>query len=326
MVGGYDARTRGRWITRIQTPYRHTLSIHRITNTTNPPSPYSHILPSQHRSLPFYQVLTTTRAEIYDGMFHNGLREGEGKQTFGNFFGEAYECPAGPRHAGNGQCTFTGTFARGFIHGQGKLLCVDGRRYDGGWANGRRAGQGTQYYLRDGEEGEGSRLYIGGIDSLYRMRTYSGSWLDGEREGLGVMTYINGDAIEGNFRKGQPHGTVLYRFAQQPFTTGTFRALVYNNQPMNDKKSKGKKSMHDRSTPSSRSRQGEREKKGKSNKLRGDGSRGASRGTSRGGSPSSTRPDTANALTATEDGERPSTAGALAMVLRRNDMRGRDSL
>ena len=186
-------------------------------------------------------------------------------------------------------------------------------------------GQGTQHYLRDGEEGEVSRLYIGGIDSLYRMRSYHGSWVDGVREGVGVMTYINGDAIEGPFRKGQPHGKVLYRFAQQPFTTGTFRALVYNNPPIVDKKNKGKKSvLHDRTTPSSRSRsrQGEREKKGKADQRHGGGSRGGSPG-----SKNSTRSGTAHALTTTGgdggDGERPSTGGGLTMVLRRNaDMRG----
>lgn len=37
--------------------------------------------------------------------------------------------------------------------------------------------------------------------------------MDDEKEGEGVATYVNGDSIEGNFVRGQPHGVLLYRFA-----------------------------------------------------------------------------------------------------------------
>ena len=157
-------------------------------------------------------------------------------------------CPVGHRHTGNGICTFVGTYARGFIHGPGKLTCVDGRWYDGEWLNGRRAGKGTQFYLRDGEEGEPSRLYIGGFNSLYRIRTYTGAWVDGEREGPGAITYVNGDVVEGTFRRGQLHGTATYTFAKQPFTTGTFRPLVVQPKAVpGKKKKKGDKDGPERS-------------------------------------------------------------------------------
>jgi hypothetical protein len=72
--------------------------------------------------------------------------------------------------------------------------------------------QGVQQYLKDGEEGDPERMYIGGIDSMYRTRTYSGTWMENVRVGHGVLTYVTGDTIEGVFRNGLPHGIMLYTF------------------------------------------------------------------------------------------------------------------
>jgi hypothetical protein len=112
--------------------------------------------------------------------------------------------------------------------GIGEFACQNGRSYSGEWCEGKRHGkvccnlcpslssqflQGTQTYLLEGEAGDPKRLFIGGIDSLYRFKQYHGEWVDDEKEGQGVATYVNGDSIEGNFTRGQPHGVLLYHFS-----------------------------------------------------------------------------------------------------------------
>ena len=56
-------------------------------------------------------------------------------------------------------------------------------------------------------------MFIGGVDSLYRFKKYDGQWVNDVKEGQGIATYVNDDSIEGNFVNGQPHGILLYLFA-----------------------------------------------------------------------------------------------------------------
>ena len=67
-------------------------------------------------------------------------------------------------------------------------------------------------YLRLGDAGDSTRLFIGGRDSLYRIKEYKGSWAHDVREGIGKVIYVNGDIIDGNFVNGQPHGMVKFVF------------------------------------------------------------------------------------------------------------------
>lgn len=62
------------------------------------------------------------------------------------------------------------------------------------------------------------------------------------RDGLGVMTYANGDTLEGLFRSGQPHGTMVYTFVS---SGGRVRLAKFERgirlQWIEVKKAKGKK-------------------------------------------------------------------------------------
>lgn len=66
-------------------------------------------------------------------------------------------------------------------------------------------------------------MFIGGLNSLYRMKSYKGEYIDDVREGNGIMTYTNGDTIDGSFVRGLPHGTMVYTFA----STGKTRIAKY---------------------------------------------------------------------------------------------------
>lgn len=97
--------------------------------------------------------------------------------------------------------------------------------------------QGTQRYVREGDMGDPQRLFIGGVQSLYRVQTHSGSWEDDRREGPGVnaniiicdimkvmlislcvydtigeATLFNNDKILGTFKSGIPDNLVLYKW------------------------------------------------------------------------------------------------------------------
>ena len=44
-------------------------------------------------------------------------------------------------------------------------------------------------YLRMGDIGDSERMFIGGVDSLYREASYEGQWCEGEREGHGKRMF-----------------------------------------------------------------------------------------------------------------------------------------
>jgi hypothetical protein len=81
------------------------------------------------------------------------------------------------------------------------------------------------FFIRDGEMGDKDRFCIGGVDSMYRMKSYKGEFDDSTRHGQGILTYTNDDRLEGHFVQGQPHGTVLYFFA----STGKMSIAEYKN-------------------------------------------------------------------------------------------------
>lgn len=176
-------------------------------------------------------------------------RNGNGKEQIGNTVGIEYVCPLGCKHSGAGYCVYTGSYSRGLFHGYGELQCVTGRYYKGEWCRGDQHGQvspthnhaaaefiheilmsssvrqGEEYFIKDGEMGDSNNLFIGGLGSLYRMKYYKGEYQHGVREGAGLLTYTNGDTIDGVFKNGHAHGTVLYTFA----TTGKTRLAKYEN-------------------------------------------------------------------------------------------------
>ena len=158
-------------------------------------------------------VITKAEGGQYEGDIWQGMRHGSGTELFGNLLHVRYCCPMGVTHGGIGFCKFIGFYKRGYFEGEGSFECFDGRTYEGGWKNGKRHGYGVQTYLKEGDEGEPTRMFIGGVGSLYRFRKYEGEWFDGIKEGDGTGTYVNGDQIIGKFAKGLPHGPCEYKFA-----------------------------------------------------------------------------------------------------------------
>lgn len=188
-------------------------------------------------------MMTTSSGGKYEGGFLNNLRHGKTcMEHIGNLVGMDYICPLGNKHYGTGFCVFTGSFAQGLFYGQGVIQCITGQYYRGEWRRGKKHGQGEQYFVRNGESGDSDRLNIGGVDFLYRVSTYKGTYEDDIREGLGLLTYTNGDTLEGNFSKGQPHGTMIYQFA----TSGKIRLAKYvrgDRMEWIEMKNKNKKSI-----------------------------------------------------------------------------------
>jgi hypothetical protein len=81
------------------------------------------------------------------------------------------------------------------------------------------------FYMRDGEMGDIERHCIGGVDSMYRMKSFKGEFEEDIRHGRGILTYTNEDRLEGNFIRGQAHGVMLYYFA----STGKMNIAEYKN-------------------------------------------------------------------------------------------------
>lgn len=187
-------------------------------------------------------------------LFSLYFRNGQGKEQFGNELGIRVVCPLGHAHKGTGYCTYSGAYSRGFFHGFGELLCLSGQHYKGHWHRGTRHGQvsssinlslidhtiihlpsisdwqGAMHYMKNGEMGDPARHCVGGVDAMYRSLSFSGTWDMGVRQGVGMLTYANGDTLEGNFRSGQPHGVMVYRFA----STGKTRLAQYDKGTRSD--------------------------------------------------------------------------------------------
>lgn len=169
-------------------------------------------------------LLNTADGGKYEGGFVNGLRSGKGVEHFGNMVGLTFYCPLGCKHAGVGFCVYTGEYKQGLFHGFGEMRCMNGQLYKGMWSRGKKHGEGEFFFLRDGEIGDAKRLFIGGVDSLYRFKSYKGQYVNDERQGNGVAVYTNGDTLEGHFEKGQPHGTIVCTF----YPSNRVRLAKYN--------------------------------------------------------------------------------------------------
>lgn len=72
-------------------------------------------------------------------------------------------------------------------HGVGIWTNADGRRYAGGWRNGKRHGEGTMEYA------DGS--------------SYTGGFCDGLRDGAGRYASASSDMYDGEWKKGLMHGS-----------------------------------------------------------------------------------------------------------------------
>ena len=170
-----------------------------------------------------------TNGDVYQGMWQDGWREGQGRITYaeGNEAGLAEydgEWVVGHRE-GYGKLVYSngdvyeGEWRLDAQEGQGTMTfsendSVQRVSYTGGWKNGKRDGQGTMIWqngeVYEGEwlngvrEGQGTMTFSEN-DSVERV-SYTGGWKDDQREGQGTMTWQNGNVYEGEWLDGMREG------------------------------------------------------------------------------------------------------------------------
>ncbi|CAN0110257.1 unnamed protein product, partial [Phaeothamnion confervicola] len=182
-------------------------------------------------------VFTDADGARYEGAFIAGRRRGEGRCRYGNASGSDFSCVLGRRHPGKGHCEYSGAWRNDVPHGDGRLVCVDGRETAGRWIAGRLCGWGRAHLIPDTERGDPARMHIGGVGGLYRLARWAGRWNDGGepgegggalgggsagggggggsgRDGFGVAEYACGDRVVGDWRRGAPRGYGIYVFAR----------------------------------------------------------------------------------------------------------------
>ena len=102
---------------------------------------------------------------VYTGGCVNGLAEGQGEAR--------------------GSAVYAGELRAGRKHGAGIKTWPSGDRYEGQFAEDKKAGKGT---------------YIWGSGSASPGERYSGDWRDDRRNGYGVYEWPNGDRYEGQWK------------------------------------------------------------------------------------------------------------------------------
>lgn len=108
--------------------------------------------------------------------------------------------------------SYKGMVSNGKPHGKGKIVFQD-MKYEGDFWEGKRHGNGIQYWTRGLHEGES---YLGewknderngyGIQIWPDGRKYTGVWKSNRQNGKGVLTNATGDTYNGYFKDDQPDG------------------------------------------------------------------------------------------------------------------------
>ena len=81
-----------------------------------------------------------------------------------------------------------------------------------------RCGKGKMTMIPELERGNPRRMYIGGVDGMYRPTQYDGDWQRqkgsscGVRHGEGAITMPDGTRMEGQFENGSLNGTGIIVF------------------------------------------------------------------------------------------------------------------
>jgi hypothetical protein len=106
---------------------------------------------------------------------------------------------------------FEGSYVKGFLSGQVKILFPNGDKYEGNFENSMENGFGKKTYI-DGSYYEGNfknnkrdglGKYVGtDVDET----NYQGNWKNGRRHGYGRQTNNKGEIYEGQFYKGRRQG------------------------------------------------------------------------------------------------------------------------
>jgi hypothetical protein len=134
---------------------------------------------------------------IYEGNYHNDMKNGKGKITFLNM-GDYYE----------------GDFINDKITGFGKYIWSNKHEYIGDFIEGDMNGKG-KYKWPDGNE-------------------YEGEYVNNKREGEGKFKWNNGDVFKGLFHDGKPYGKgIMIRKGityKGEFIKGNFKILKDSNK------------------------------------------------------------------------------------------------
>lgn len=115
-----------------------------------------------------YGKRTYSDGSSFEGLFQNGLREGNGKIIYG---------------PGNRYAFYEGNYHEDKKSGYGKMTFPDGAIYEGFWKNGVREGSGRMTYPQT---------------SLYSL--YEGEYHNEQKNGFGKMVYKNGFVFEGTWK------------------------------------------------------------------------------------------------------------------------------
>merc|ERR1712032_1085154 len=111
--------------------------------------------------------------------------------------------------------TYIGQWTDGRMDGQGIMEWPSGAKYEGGFKNDMKDGEGT-FYLSDNEiqyagqwcqdkaHGHGKYKHADGS-------TYDGQWKMAEQNGAGVETEANGAVYQGEFLNGSKHGAGVWK-------------------------------------------------------------------------------------------------------------------
>ena len=108
---------------------------------------------------------------IYEGNFHDGVKNGKGKFTWAE---------------GEGGGTYEGEFKNNQMCGFGLLIYNDNRKYEGNWKDNKMNGKG-KFIWPDGRE-------------------YVGDYKNDKKEGHGIFTWPDGRQFDGNWKNGKQEG------------------------------------------------------------------------------------------------------------------------
>lgn len=138
--------------------------------------------------------------------------------------------PAARKSIRFGDQTMTGDFSAdprtGLMSGTGRIVWIDGNRFEGTLVQGIKEGKGqftwnngqryTGDWARDLPNGKGSFLFANGD-------RYEGEVKDGEAHGKGAMFFSHGDRYEGDVQHGKPHGQGVTAFKGGDSYAGQWR-------------------------------------------------------------------------------------------------------
>jgi hypothetical protein len=115
------------------------------------------------------------------------------------------------------ECTYTGVWERAKPHGDGSLVCADGRRFMGEFRDGVCHGFATMQAPSDADDIEmatgawrDGRLHGYATVLFHNGDKYVGEWRDGKRHGFGFCTYADGSVYHGEWLADLRHSYGVY--------------------------------------------------------------------------------------------------------------------